>query len=165
MLQLDLQQIFSQVLSFLLLLWVLRRFAWKPLLSALDARREHIESELSKAAQGRQEMERLQEDYRKRLSSIEEESRSKIQQAVIEGKRISGEIQEEARGQAHAIITKAKEAVEMELAKAKVTLRDQIARMTVNATERLLRRKLDEKADRHLVDEALKELERMEAKR
>ncbi len=164
MLQLDLQQIISQILSFLLLLWVLRRFAWKPLLSVLDARREHIENELSKAARSRQEMERLQEDYQKRLAAIEDESRTKIQQAVIEGKRISGEIQEEAQSQAHAIITKAKETVEMELAKAKVTLRDQIARMTIGATERLLRKKLDEKTDRQLVDAALDELERLEAK-
>ena len=109
-------------------------------------------------------MERLQEDYQKRLAAIEDESRTKIQQAVIEGKRISGQIQEEARGQAHAIVTKAKETVEMELAKAKVTLRDQIARMTIGATERLLRKKLDEKTDRQLVDAALEELERLEAK-
>ena len=50
MLDLDLQQIISQALSFIILLWILRRFAWKPLLNALDARRMHIEDELKKVS-------------------------------------------------------------------------------------------------------------------
>lgn len=165
MLQLDLQQIVSQALSFLLLLWILRRVAWRPLLAALDARRGHIEEELRKAAQAREDLTRLQADYSRRLAAIEEEARDKIQQAVIDGKRIAGEMQEEARAQAQAIFTKSKETVELELAKARVTLRDQLAQMTVGAVERILRQKLDAKADRQLVDGALEELERQAAGR
>ena len=160
MLELDVQQIISQALSFLILLWVLRRFAWKPLLGALDARRQHIEDELRKVSESRQEMIRLQTEYAERITKIEDEARDKIQQAVKDGKRIAGEIQEEARGQAHAIITKSKETVELELAKAKVTLRDQVATMTMDAVEKLLHQKLDAKADRKLVETTLDELER-----
>ena len=160
MLQLDFQQIVSQALSFLLLVWILRRFAWRPLLNALDARRQHIEEELRKAAQAREDVARLQADYSKRIAVIEEEARNKIQQAVLDGKRIAIELQEEARAQAQAILTKSKETVELELAKARVTLRDQLADMTVHAVERILGQKLDAKADRHLIDGALDELER-----
>ena len=159
MLQLDLQQIVSQALSFLILLWVLRRFAWRPLLGILDARRRHIEEELQKVAQSKTEMERLQRDYAQRLAKIDEEARAKIQQAILEGKRIGIEVQEQAREQAQAILTKSKETVELELAKARVTLRDQVAAMTVDAVERILKQKLDEKTDRRLVDSVLDELE------
>ncbi|MGH2347871.1 MAG: F0F1 ATP synthase subunit B [bacterium] len=159
-LQPDIQQVASQAISFLLLLWFLRRFAWKPLLTVLDQRRARIEEELRQVAQSRAELVRLQEDYGRRLAAIEHEARTKIQQAIIEGKRISSEIQEQARQQGYEILTKSKEAVEMELAKARVTLRDQVAQMTVEAVERILRVKLDAKADRHLVDEMLDELER-----
>lgn len=159
MLQLDLQQIVSQALSFLVLLWVLRRFAWRPLLNVLDARRAHIEEELRKVSQSRQEFARLQEDYAQRIEQIDDEARDKIQEAIVAGKRIAGEIQEAARAQAQAIMTKSKETVELELAKAKVTLRDEVAAMTMQAVERILRRKLDAKGDRQLVEATLDELE------
>ena len=156
----DLQQIVSQAVSFLILLWLLRRFAWRPLLAILDQRRARIEEEFRKIAQSKTELIRLQEEYRQRLATIDEEARTKIQQAILEGKRIALEVQEQARAQAQGVMVKAKETVELELAKAKVTLRDQIAAMTMEAVERVLRQKLDAKTDRHVVETALDELER-----
>jgi F-type H+-transporting ATPase subunit b len=158
-LQLDVQQIVSQALSFLLLLWLLRRFAWRPLLAMLDERRARIEAEFRKAAERQQELDRLQADYGRRLATIEDEARVKLQQAILEGKRIAIEIQEQARAQSAALLTKAKEAVELELAKARVELRDEVAAMTVEALERVLHEKLDAEKDRRLVDQALQELE------
>ena len=160
MLQLDLQQILSQALSFLLLLWVLRRVAWRPLLRILDQRRGRIEQDLREAAQRKAEMARLQEEYAQRLARIEEEARSKIQQAILEGKRIATDIQEQAREQGAALLTKSKEAIELELAKARVLLRDQMAAMTMEAVERILRKKIDAATDHQLVEAVLDELER-----
>lgn len=159
MLALDLQQIVSQAVSFLLLLWVLKRFAWRPLLGMLDQRRARIEQDLQDAARQKEELQRLQEDYRKRIARIEDEARDKIQQAALEGKRVSLEMQEDARAQARAIIAKAQQTVELELAKAAVTLRDQVADMAVSAVERILQGKLDTPTDRRLVEAALGELE------
>jgi F-type H+-transporting ATPase subunit b len=164
-LQPDLQQILSQALGFLLLWWVLKRFAWRPLLAILDERRSRIEEDLRQAAQQKADLEQVQIEYRVRLAKIEEEARTKIQHAILEGKRIAAEVQEQAREQAHAIITKSKETVELELAKAKVTLRDQVAAMTVQAVERIIRQKLDEKSDRQLVEAVLDELERQGAEK
>ena len=158
-LQLDLQQIVSQSLSFLLLLWVLRRFAWRPLLSLLDARRAKIEQDLRHAAQQKADVERLTAQLNQRLAAIDEEARAKIQQAVLEGRRIGVEIQDEARAQVQGILAKSRETIELELAKAKVTLRDQIADMTVEAVERVLKQKLDAKTDRALVESAIEALE------
>ena len=159
-LQLDLQQIVSQALSFLLLLWVLRRFAWRPVLSMLDERRRRIEEEFRQAAQTKAELARLQEHYSRRIAVIEDEARTKIQQAILEGKRVAVEIQEQARAQASALLTKSKDTVELELAKAKVTLRDQLVAMTMDAVERILQQKLDEQSDRRLIEGVLEDLER-----
>lgn len=163
-LQLDLQQILSQAISFVLLVVILRKVAWRPLLGMLDQRRARIEDELRQIAQSKAELARLQEDYAKRLAKIEDEARTKIQQAMLEGKRIAIELQEQARAQGYEIMNKAKDTVELELAKAKVTLRDQVATMTMDAVERILRRKLDPAADRQLVDDVLKELEEPRAR-
>lgn len=164
MLQPDLQQILSQALSFLLLVFILKRFAWRPLLTMLDQRRARIEEEIRQLAHSEAELARLQQEYHERLATIEEEARTKIQQAILEGKRIAVEIQEQAREQASAIMTKSKDTIEMELAKAKVTLRDEVAGMTLEAMERILRQKLDAETDRHLVDSVLEELERGQAR-
>ena len=163
-LQLDVQQIISQAISFLILLWVLRRFAWRPLLSMLDQRRERIEQDLAQAAAQKEELTLLEQEYRKRLATIDQEARVKIQEAIQESKRIAMEIQGEARLSAQAILTKANETIELELAKAKVTLRDQVAQMTMSAVERILQKKLDAETDRFLVEAFLEDLERPDPK-
>ena len=158
-LQLDLQQIVSQALAFLVLWVVLKRYAWAPLLAVLDARRARIEDDLRKAAERHEEMVRLQQELSGRLSKIEDEARTKIQQAVTDGKRLATELQEEARTQGAALVAKSKETVELELVKARVALRDQVAQMTTDAVERILRQKLTDATDHRLVEGVLDELE------
>ena len=154
-----LAELVVQTVGFVLLFLFLKRFAWRPILKALDDRRARIERELSEIAAQKQEMARLQAEYAKRLNEIQDEARTKIQQAILEGKRIALEVQDQARAQARAILTKSQETVEIELAKAKVTLRDQLAALTMGAVERILQQKLDAKADQRLVEAALDELE------
>ena len=158
MLQLDLQQILSQAFSFLILLWILRRFAWRPLLQMLDARRARIEEELRLAAQARAELASLKDELNQRLAKIDAETRTRIQQAILEGRRIAMEIQEDARARAQGIVEKSKDAIALELAKAKVSLRDDLAVMAVEAMERILRQRCDTEADRHLVASIIEEL-------
>ena len=155
---LDWQQILSQAISFAILLWLLKRFAWKPLLGILDQRRALIQEDLRAAAQQKADVVRLQHEYAQRLTKIEEEARAKIQHAVLEGKRIAVEIQEQARAQGQTLLAKSKETIELEIAKARVTLRDQMAAMTVEAVERVLKQKLDPATDRALVETVLDEL-------
>ncbi len=152
-------QIATTILGFFLLVVVLRKLFWQTILKLLDERRQRIEDGFKNLERAKQDVARLQLDYQQRLAKIEEEARSKIQQSILEGKRVSMEIQEQARAQGAALLTKSKETIELELAKAKVTLRDQIASMTMEAVEKVLRRKLDEKTDRQLVDTVLTELE------
>ena len=154
-----LAQITTNILGFFLLVVFLRKVFWGPILKLLDDRRVRIEEGLRQIGQSKQDLERLQGDYSQRLAKIDDEARVKIQQAVLEGKRIALEVQEQARAQGQAILAKSKETVELELAKAKVTLRDQIADMTVEAIERVLQQKLDAKTDRQLVETVLDELE------
>lgn len=159
-----LEELSIQVVGFLILFVILKNIAWRPLLKMLDERRAHIEAELQRLAQHEAELARLQTDYHQRLAKIEEEARAKIQQAILDGKRIALEIQEEARAQGATILTKSKEAVELELAKAKVTLRDQIAELTLEAVERIVRKKLDANTDRRLVEEVLDELDQQSSR-
>ena len=154
-----LAQIATNVLGFFLLVVFLRKVFWGAVLKLLDERRRRIEEGLRTIDLSKQELARLQAEYRQRLARIDDEARGKIQQAILEGKRIAIEVQEQAREQAQAILTKSKETVELELAKAKVTLRNEVAAMTVDALERILKQKLDATTDRHLVESVLEELD------
>jgi len=153
-----LTQILTTAAGFLLLVALLKRPFWGALLRVLDARRARIEQDLQEASRQRQEMEQLKQMLGRRLDTIDEEARAKIQEAIRDGRRIATEIQDDARAQAQGILAKSKETIELELAKAKVTLRDELADMTVGAVERLLRGKLDAKADQQLVASILDEL-------
>lgn len=153
-------QILTTAAGFFLLVFFLRRFFWNTVLQMLDERRARIEEGYRQIEQGKREMAQLQADITKRLAAIDDEARSKLQQAILEGKRIGIEVQEQARAQAQQILTKSKDTVELELAKARTILRDQVAQMTIEAVEKVLAQKLDAKTDAALVNAALDELER-----
>ena len=153
-----LTQLATTVLGFFLLVAFLKKFFWSAILRMLDERRNRIEGQFRHIEQTQAKLAGLQEELTHRLTAIDEEARAKIQQAILEGKRVAGEIQEDARAQAQAVIAKSKETIELELAKAKVSLRDELADLTVEAAARLLRERCDAEADRRLVRSIIDEL-------
>lgn len=148
---LEIQQILTQILGFLILLYILKRFAWKPLLSLLDERREKIASEFKNIEKFKEELSRIEEDYKAKLSEIDAQARIRIQEAIAEGQRISIEIQDKARDEAKKLLEKAKVNIELEMAKAKVELRNEVATLAIMAAERILREELDGKKQKKLV--------------
>ena len=159
--RLSIQEILTQAGAFILLVWVLKKLAWKPLLKLLDERREKIRSGFEEIEDAKKEVEKLKTQYEHTLSHIEEETRHKLQQAIEEGKHIARELQEGARREARTILEKAKEDISLEVAKAKVTLRDEIVDLTLRATERLIQEKLDETKDKEIVLDFIEELEKL----
>lgn len=156
---LDLIQILTHAVGFALLVWLLKRFAWGPLLSTLDERKQRIASGLADVERAKQEMARLKGQYEQEMAHIEDSARKKLLEAVNEGRRVAAEIQEEARGKAQAELVKAKEALALEVAKAKTELRDQLVAATLEATEKLLRTRMDDTKDRAIVEQFLRELD------
>ena len=156
---LSLQEILAQALGFLLLVWVLKRIFWKPLLAALEARRSRIEDAFRKIDSSKKEIEGLRSDYEKRLEKIEEEARGKLQAAVDEGRQIAREIQEKAREEAKEALTRSKETLGLEVAKARIDLRREIADLTLLAAEKLLREKMSGEKHREKIIEMIEELE------
>ena len=142
-----------------MLLVLLRRFLWAPLLTALDARRTRIAQGLADVERAKADIERVKEEYSRRLTAIEDEARVKLREATLEGKRIATEIQEQAHAEARKIVEEMKAKLHLEITQAKVELRDQIAALAVEATGRLLKERLDADKDRSLVTKFLGELE------
>ena len=152
-------EIVAQVVSFLLLLTLLRIFAWNKLLKMLDDRRERIASEFRRIEEAQSAVEKLKVDYDKRLAGIEAEARAKIQEAVAEGKKVSQEIREGARQEARTILDKAQENIEIEVSKAKQELKQKVVELTLGTTEKLLKEKITDEKDKKMASDFLDELE------
>ena len=154
---LEIQQILTQAIGFLVLLFILKKIAWKPLLSLLDERREKISSEFRNIEQTKSELSRLEQDYKARLAEIDAQARQKIQEAIAEGQRIAVEVQEKAREEGKNILNKAKDNIELEIAKARVELRNQVASLAIRAAEKVIKEELTEERHKRLVTEFIDE--------
>ncbi|MFB3895152.1 MAG: F0F1 ATP synthase subunit B [bacterium] len=161
---LDWSQILTQIIGFLLLLWLLKKFAWKPILELLETRRNKIIAEFDKIETTKQEVAQLRQEYEQHLKNIETQERQKILEAMQDGQKMAAEIQEKARNEARQIIEKAKQNIELEIAKAKVELRNEIINLTLQATEKMLIEKLDQQKHRDLILHYIDSLDRLPQK-
>lgn len=157
-----LSQFITNILAFLLLLAILKKFAWGSLLKLIDERRAKIASEFEGIERAKQELAKIKQDYQEHLAKIEEEARGRIQQAVNEGRRVAAEIEEEARAHSRETLEKTKEAVALEVAKARVELKEQVVDLAIQATHKILQQNLDEETDRRMIEAFIKEINTLE---
>lgn len=152
--------IVTVILCFFLVFWVLKRFAYGPILSAIDERRNAIDSDLKRAEDLRAQSEKDREDIEARLRGIEEESRQKMQELLNEGKRAADEIREKGRADADELLEKAKQNITFETQKAREELKAEIVNMTILASEHLIKERLDDEKQRSLIGDFLNRIER-----
>ena len=155
-------EVVAQVLSFLLLLILLRIFFWKKILKTLDDRKERIAAEFNKIKDAEGQIAVLKSDYEEKLSRIEDIAKAKFQEAMDEGKKLSEEVRKKAQEGAQDIIEDARKSIEYELSKAKEELKNQIVDLTIRAAEDLIQEKLTEEGDRKLVENFLEKIEKIE---
>jgi len=158
-LNLEIQQLLTHAVGFLILLWILKRFAWRPLLTLMEERKERIASEFRNIENTKAELARLENEYRTKLAEIDAQARAKIQEAINEGQRISMEIQEKAREEARKIIEKAKANIDLEVARARMELKNEMANLAIRAAEKILQEEIDEERHKRLVMNFLEEVE------
>lgn len=161
-LDLDWGLIVTQIIGFLLVLWILKAFAWKPLLKMLEARRQRISGDIEEAEKIKADAGKILEQYQARLRDIEGEARSKIQEAVSEGNRIAAEIREQARQESRLILARSRDEMTRDVARARVQLRDDMVEMAVRAAEKIISTKLDTSEQKRILDDFLKEVDRVE---
>ena len=135
-------EVLVQLLAFIIVFLALKKLAWKSILDGLEARRARIQGDFDKIDAAKKEIESLRTEYETHMKKLDEESRAKLQDAVAEGQRIARDIQEKARTESQQAFEKSKENLTLEVAKARIELRQEIAQLTVSATEKILKEKL-----------------------
>ena len=149
----DFKQVLTQIVGFLIFLWLIRKYAWGPVLETLENRRQKIAADLAHAERERQDAAALKSDLDRQLKGIDAQARAKVQEAVVEGQKLAAEIKTDAQAQARARLQRAESEIEGERAKAQKALHEDLARMAVLGAEKILRKKLDETEQRRLIAE------------
>jgi F-type H+-transporting ATPase subunit b len=154
----DVKQVATQILGFLILLWGLRKWAWGPVLGMLEARRQKIAGAFDEAERRKAEALELKAKYEQDLRGIEAQARQRIQQAVTEGQKVAAEIKVQAQADAQQRLTRAEDEIARERAKAKAILKEHIIGLAVRTAEKILRQNLDDQAQRKLASEFIDEV-------
>lgn len=154
----DIRQVLTQILGFLLMVWILRRYAWGPVIGMLEARREKIAGEFKEADRQKAEALELKARYESELKGIEAQARQRLLEAVSEGQRVAAEIRAQAQKDAVVRLERASDEIMRERAKAKAILKEQVISLSLRTAEKILRRELDEPAQRKLAGEFIDEV-------
>jgi F-type H+-transporting ATPase subunit b len=153
----DVRQLATQAIGFLLVLWVLGKYAWPKVLGFIEERQHRIRTDLQHAEFERAEASRLKSELDQELRAIEARARGRIQEAVGEGQRLAAEIKASAQKEATARLQRVADEIARERAKAAVALKEDLVHMAITASEKILREKLDAKTERRLAEEFIAE--------
>jgi len=153
-------EVVAKIISFLLLLIIMRLLVWKKFLKVLDDRKNKVASESKNIEETKKEIEKLKSDYERKLDQITETAKLKMQDAIAEGKRIAQEIKQGAELDSQKMIKNAEEAIKDELVRARDALRDDIVNLTISAAEKVVGEKLTDAEDKKLVEGFLRQVEK-----
>ena len=151
----DFSILFTQIVGFLIVLWVLRKVAWGPILGKLEERRQKIAGDVSSAEQLRRDAEELKAKYEEEIRTIEVQSRERIQLAVQEGQKVAEEIRADARKEADLLKAKVQADIRSEYEKARASLKEDVVKLALGAAERLVSEEMDTDRQRKLVEKFL----------
>ena len=148
------------VVVFVLLLVVLGKFAWGPILEVAQTREQRIQSALDEAALMQAEATTLLEEHRAQLAQSRRQAQDIVNEGKAAGELVRKGIEEKARSEGQALIERAKREIDREKDVALDEIRQRSVDLALAATARLIREKLDPEKDRHLVVGYLDELSR-----
>ncbi len=155
----DIGQMFWATLIFLLLLVLLKKFAWKPIMSAIKAREERIKGALESAEEVKQEMEKLKADNEEILKEARNERNKLLSEAREVKEKMIGDAKTMANEEANKIIETARLNIQSEKDAAISDLKKQVAFLSVDIAEKILQKKLEEsKEQKQLIDKYLNKI-------
>lgn len=155
----DIGTIFWMLLMFIILLVILKKFAWKPILNALSNREKTIEESLRSADRVRAKMEQLKADNEKILAEARVERDGMIKETRQYSEEILKKAREKAGEEAKRLIETAREQIKNEKDSAMEEIIKQVAGLSVDIAEKILREKLkDEKQQKELIEKLLKDI-------
>ena len=135
------------LLAFIIVLFILKKYAWKPILSSLKERETSIADSLATAEKVKAEMAQMKSENEALLAKAREERGLMLKEARDTKERIISEAKEQAKVEANKIITDAQAAIEQQKMAALTDVKNQVGLLVIDVAEKVLRRELANKAD------------------
>ena len=147
------------IVTFLVLAWLLARFAWRPLLDALERRSESIRKSLDDARQAKQELERLRTESARILGEARTEADAIISRTRADAGRAAEELKVKARADAEGIVRNAERQIELETSRALQKIRTEAVDLSIAIASKILQRNVTREDNERLIGETIREIE------
>ena len=147
------------IATFLILLWLLAKFAWRPLLAALEQRQETIRKSLDDAQQAKQDLERLNAESRKILNEARVQAEQILSLTRTDASRLRDELKQKAQSEAAGVIKNAERQIEMETARAIQQIRNEAVDISIAIASKVLERNVTREDNERLIEETFKQIE------
>ena len=142
--------IFWTLLSFLIVFFILKKFAWKQIIDGLNERESNIANSIASAEKVKAEMAQLKSDNESLLQSAREERANMLKEAKEIKDKMINDAKDEAKAQAAKIINDANAAIHQQKMAALTDIKNQVGKMVVEVSEKILRRELSDKAQQEI---------------
>ena len=146
------------IITFLVLLALLAKFAWRPLLLALETRQNAIRKSLDDAQKAKQELERLNAESAQIVARARVEADAIISQSRSDGERLREEIRQKARAEADNIVKNAQRQIQLETTRALEQIRHEAVDLSVMIASKIIQRNLSKEDNERLIDEAIRQV-------
>ena len=147
------------ILTFLVLVGLLAKFAWRPLLEALERRQATIAKALDDAKQARQELERLQKESAEMMRQARVEAEAIIARSRTDAEALREELKQRSRAEAAAIVKNAEQQIQLETARAIQQIRHEAVDLSVTIASKILQRQVSREDNEALIEATLKQVE------
>ena len=142
--------IFWTLLSFLIVFFILKKFAWKQIIDGLNERESNIANSIASAEKVKAEMAQLKSDNESLLQSAREERANMLKEAKEIKDKMINDAKDEAKAQAAKIINDANAAIHQQKMAALTDIKNQVGKMVIEVSEKILRRELSDKAQQEI---------------
>jgi F-type H+-transporting ATPase subunit b len=151
--------IFWTLVAFLIVFFLLKKFAWGPIMKGLNERETNIAGSIASAEKVKLEMAQMKGENEALLAAAREERATMIKEAKITKDKMIAEAKEEAKAQAAKIITDANEAIQNSKRAAIIDIKNQVGKLAIEMSEKVLRRELANKGDQEqFIDQLSQEI-------
>jgi F-type H+-transporting ATPase subunit b len=147
------------IATFLILLVLLAKYAWGPLLAALERRQDAIRKSLDDAQQAKQELERLNVESRKILAEARVQAETILSQTRSDASRLRDELKQKAQAEAAGVVKNAERQIEMETARAIQQIRNEAVDISIAIASKVLERNVTKEDNERLIEETFKQIE------
>lgn len=147
------------ILTFLLLLPVFNKLAWKPLMATLRAREESIHKALEDARQAKEELQRLQTESQRILGEARTEADTILSRTRADANRVRDELRQQAQAEAANIVKNAQRQIDLETSRALQQIRAEAVDLSVAIASKILERNVSREDNQRLIEETFRQIE------